>query len=89
MQNEYPIRLRQWDAGAAQRNLRPDVGMELVMPDVLTIRQSVARAKIEGLPVAECALRRWIKAGVFHGFRMAGSKVLVYYPALVDFLQGR
>ena len=59
------------------------------MADVLTIRQAAARAKIEGLPVAECALRRWIRSGEFTGVRYAGSKALVYFPALVQFLQGR
>ena len=58
------------------------------MADVLTIRQATARAKAEGLTVAECALRRWIKCGDFRGVRYAGTKCLVYFPALVSFLQG-
>ncbi len=59
------------------------------MADVLTVNQAVERARSEGLPIAACALRRWIKGGDFQGFRMAGAKVLIYYPALVEFLQGR
>ena len=58
------------------------------MADVLTIRQAAARAKAEGMPVAECALRRWIKSGEFSGVRYAGNKALVFFPALVQFLQG-
>ena len=55
--------------------------------DVLTIRQAVARARSEGLPVAECAVRRWIKTGALP-VRWAGSKALIYLPSLVAFLQG-
>ena len=55
--------------------------------DVLTVRQAVARARSEGLPVAECAVRRWIKTGALP-VRWAGTKALLYYPGLVAFLQG-
>lgn len=55
--------------------------------DILTIRQAVARARSEGLPVAECALRRWVKTGEL-SVRWVGRKALVYYPGLVAFLQG-
>ena len=59
------------------------------MPDqqVLTIREAVARAKSEGLTVAECAVRRWIKAGALP-VRWAGTKALIYYPGFVAFLRG-
>lgn len=55
------------------------------MADVMTIRDTAARAKAEGLPISENALRVWIKKGdipVVH----AGNKQLVYYPNLVRFL---
>lgn len=56
------------------------------MPDVVTIREAVQRAKTEGLPVAEYSLRRWIKTGAIPA-RKVGSKALIYYPNLVSFLQ--
>lgn len=55
------------------------------MPDVLTIRQTVARAKAEGLPVSEYTLRAWIKSGYIPCVR-AGVKQLVYYPNLVRYV---
>lgn len=57
----------------------------LTLADVMTIRDTAARAKAEGLPISENALRVWIKQGkvpVVH----AGNKQLVYYPNLVAFL---
>ncbi len=55
------------------------------MANVVTIREAVARARSEGLPVSEYTLRRWIKTGVIP-VRTAGRKALLYYPALVRFL---
>lgn len=55
------------------------------MADVLTIRDTAARAKAEGLPISENALRVWIKQGLIPVVR-AGNKQLVYYPNLVNFL---
>ena len=56
------------------------------MPDVLTIRETVARAKAEGLPITEATLRRWVKSGAIP-VRRAGNKQLVYFPNLVKYLQ--
>ena len=56
------------------------------MPDVVTIREAVQRAKADGLPVAEYSLRRWIKTGAIP-VRKVGSKALLFYPNLVGFLQ--
>ena len=56
------------------------------MREVLTIREAVARAKTEGLPVSEHTLRSWIKTGAIP-VRHAGTKALVYYPNLVRYLQ--
>lgn len=53
---------------------------------MLTIRQAVTRAKAEGLPVSEYTLRAWIKSGVVP-VRYAGSKMLLFYPNLVRYLQ--
>ena len=55
------------------------------MPNVVTIKGAVQRAKSEGLPISEFSLRRWIKIGAVP-VRKAGSKMLLYYPNLVDFL---
>lgn len=56
------------------------------MPNVVTIREAVKRAKADGLPVAEYSLRRWIKTGAIP-VRQVGSKALLFYPNLVRFLQ--
>lgn len=56
------------------------------MADMLTIKQTVERAKAEGLPVSDYTLRRWIKAGLVP-VRHAGMKNLIYYPNLVRYLQ--
>ena len=56
------------------------------MPDVVTIREAVQRARNDGLPVTEYALRRWIKAGAIPS-RNIGAKALLFYPNLVRYLQ--
>ena len=56
------------------------------MPNIMTIRESVQRAKAEGLPITEFTLRRWIKTGAIP-VRTVGSKALLYYPNLVAFLR--
>lgn len=56
------------------------------MPQVVTVREAVQRAKADGLPVSEYTLRRWIKTGQIP-VRSVGSKSLIYYPLLVSFLQ--
>ena len=56
------------------------------MGNVVTIREAVARAKAEGLPVSEHTLRGWVKTGAIP-VRNAGKKVLLFYPNLVRYLQ--
>lgn len=56
------------------------------MPDVVTVREAVKRAKADGLPVTEYTLRRWIKTGSLP-VRNVGNKALLFYPNLVRFLQ--
>lgn len=56
------------------------------MPDVLTIRESVQRAKTDGLPISEYTLRQWVKTGAVP-VRKIGQKALIYYPNLVKYLQ--
>ena len=56
------------------------------MPDVMTIRECVQRAKADSLPVTEYTLRQWIKTGLIP-YRSVGKKVLIFYPNLVRYLQ--
>lgn len=56
------------------------------MPDVLTIREAVERAKAEGMPVSEYTLRRWVRSGEVPS-RKVGSKNLIFYPNLIRYLQ--
>lgn len=56
------------------------------MPDVVTIREAVQRAKADGLPVSEYTLRQWIRTGAVP-VRKAGTKMLLFYPNLVRYLQ--
>lgn len=56
------------------------------MGNILTIREAIARAKAEGIPVSETALRRWVKTGAVP-VRRAGNKQLLFYPNLVRYLQ--
>lgn len=56
------------------------------MADVVTIREAVQRAKSDGMPVSEYTLRQWARTGEIPT-RRAGTKILLYYPNLVRYLQ--
>lgn len=56
------------------------------MPNVITIREAVRRAKADGLPVSEYTLRQWVRIGAIP-VRKAGAKLLIFYPNLVRYLQ--
>ena len=56
------------------------------MPNVLTIREAVQRARADGLPISEYTLRQWVRNGVIPT-RKVGQKALLFYPNLVRFLQ--
>ena len=56
------------------------------MPNVVTIREAVQRAKDDGLPVSEYTLRMWIRSGAIPT-RKVGQKSLLFYPNLVRYLQ--
>ena len=46
------------------------------MADMLTIKETVARAKAEGMPISEYTLRSWVTTGIIPA-RIAGrSKYL-------------
>ena len=53
--------------------------------DVLTIHETVARSKAEGIPVTEYTLRAWIKRGDLP-VRKIGTKSLIYWPNLIAYL---
>ena len=56
------------------------------MANMLTIRQSVARLKEDGMPLSEYSLRLLVRRGSIP-VRFIGHKALVFYPNLVSFLQ--
>ena len=56
------------------------------MPNVVTIREAVQRAKADGIPVSEYTLRQWVRTGAIPT-RKAGQKTLLFYPNLVRYLQ--
>ena len=56
------------------------------MPNMLTIRQAVARLKADGLPLTEYALRMLVKRGAIP-VRYVGQKALLYYPNVVSYIQ--
>lgn len=56
------------------------------MPSVLTIREAVQRAKVDGFPVSEYTLRQWVRTGAIPT-RKVGQKALLYYPNLIKYLQ--
>lgn len=57
------------------------------MAEMLSIRQAVERCRRDGLPISDYALRIWIKRGDIPA-RFVGTKALVFYPALVEYLTG-
>lgn len=56
------------------------------MPDVVTVREAVKRAKQDGFPISEYTLRQWICTGAIP-VRKVGKKNLIFYPNLVRYLQ--
>ena len=54
-------------------------------PSVLTVRETVKRAREDGLYCTEYAVRRWILTGEVPS-RNIGSKRLIWYPNLVRYL---
>lgn len=57
------------------------------MSDVATIRATATRLRAEGIPVAEYALRRWVKTGLVPSIP-CGQKKLLFYPAVKAFICG-
>lgn len=56
------------------------------MGNILTIKETVARAKAEGVPVSEYSLRKWVTSGAVPA-RYAGNRALIDWDNLVRFLR--
>lgn len=56
------------------------------MADILTIRETVQRAKAEDVPISEYTLRQWVRSGAVP-VRKVGKKALIFYPNLLKYLQ--
>lgn len=56
------------------------------MPDMLSIRESVQRARGDGMDISEYSLRHWVITGAVPT-RKVGQKALIFYPNLVRFLR--
>ena len=54
------------------------------MTEMLTIPQTVARAKEDGLPISAYTLRQKVKSGAILAGR---AKYLLYYPNVVRYLK--
>ena len=57
------------------------------MENLCTIRETAKRLKGDGLPVAEYALRQWVKTGLVPSVP-CGQKKLLFYPAVKSFICG-
>lgn len=51
----------------------------------LTIHETVVRLREDGIPIAEYALRRFVKTAAIPSVK-CGRKFLLYYPNVVRFL---
>ena len=56
------------------------------MSDLATIRATATRLKAEGMPVAEYALRQWVKTGAIPSVQ-CGQKALLFYPNVLAYLR--
>lgn len=56
------------------------------MNDFNGIRETCARLRLDGMPVPESTLRRWVKAGHIPAM-MSGKRIFLYYPNVVEALQ--
>lgn len=60
---------------------------EVQSRNILTINEAVARSKLEGIPIPETALRRWVRDGTLPA-AFAGRKALIFWPNVVRLLCG-
>ena len=54
--------------------------------NILTIRETAKRCKAEGIPLPENAIRRFVKDGSLPAMK-SGTKSLIYFPNVVDFIK--
>ena len=57
------------------------------MAEMLTIPQTVARAKKDGLPISAYTLRQKVKSGAIPSILAGRAKYLLYYPNVVRYLK--
>lgn len=55
-------------------------------PDILSIAKTAERCKAEGIPLAEKALRRFVKDGDIPSIQ-TGKKVLLFFPNVRRFVE--
>lgn len=55
--------------------------------NLLSISQTLQRAKERGIGCTEYGLRRWVRSGELPS-RKSGNKSLIYWPAFVQFVTG-
>lgn len=55
--------------------------------NLLSINETVTRSKLEGVPIPETALRRWVRDGTVRA-TYSGRKALLYWPAVKKLLCG-
>jgi len=60
---------------------------EIQNRNLLSINETVARSRLEGLSITETALRRWVRDGTLHA-TYAGRKALIFWPNVVKLLCG-
>ena len=56
------------------------------MNDIMSVRETVKRAKSDNLPISEYALRRLLLEDKIPCCRV-GKKALLYYPNVVNYLK--
>lgn len=56
------------------------------MTDLLSIHETAQRCKVEGIPLAEAALRRFVKTGDLPAVQ-TGRRALVYWPNVIEFVK--
>lgn len=56
------------------------------MKDLLSIHKTAERCKAEGIPLAEHAIRRFVKTGDLPAVQ-TGRRALVYFPNVIEFVK--
>ena len=59
---------------------------ESKLNDFVNIPEAVQRAKADGIPISEYAVRYWIRTGAIPG-RKVGRQIILFYPHLVQYLK--